>query len=296
MSEPLHLEAAAKVNLSLQIKPVDSSGMHPLRSLAQSIDRLDHLTAVIADEDRLEVGDAPLSVDRDNLIWKAVDALRDETNDRRLLTFGLSKQIPIAAGLAGGSADAAAALRAASQLLGISTDTAREVAARVGADVPFCLQGGLAWMEGYGERLTAIAGGDASDFALAVAVPPFWLPTAAVYRRWDDLGGPQGRPVDPRQIPPRLREYVPFVNDLTVAAVDLRPELGDWVADLEGLWDRPVMLSGSGPSLFGYFEDTVEATEAAHLVPDEARARFAAAPVAYGVRSVDRSRAEADSH
>jgi 4-diphosphocytidyl-2-C-methyl-D-erythritol kinase len=225
-----------------------------------------------------------LSTDRDNLIWRAVDALRRETNNRRPLSFTLSKEIPIAAGLAGGSADAAAALRAASLLLGVSMDITRAVAGRVGADVPFCLQGGLAWMEGYGERLTAL---ESTDFALAVAVPPFWLATAAVYRRWDEMGGPQGTAVEARHVPPRLRELAPFANDLHPAAVDLRPELGDWTAELEDRWDRPVMLSGSGPSLFAYFRDRDEAAEAAQLVPDEARARFAAGPVSFGVRRVD---------
>lgn len=294
-SELLHVEAAAKVNLSLQIGQPDSSGLHPLRSLVVSIDRFDQLTAALADDDRLDVGDAQLSSDRDNLIWRAVDALRSETEDRRLFAFSLVKQIPIAAGLAGGSADAAAALLAASTLLGVSPATTREVAAGVGADVPYCLQGGLAWMEGYGERITPVGKGTA-HFALAVAVPPFWLATAAVYKRWDALRGPRGTPVDSRHVPPRLREFAPFVNDLHPAAVDLRPELGDWMADLTDRWDRPVMLSGSGPSLFAYFRDRDEATEAAQLVPDEARDRFAAAPVAYGVRLVNGSQAEEGSH
>lgn len=283
MPEPLHIEAAAKVNLSLRVGGVDASGMHPLRSLVQSIDRSDRLLAELSDEDGLEVGDAQLSTERDNLIWRAVDVLRLETNNRRPLFFTLTKGIPIAAGLAGGSADAAAALRAASLLLGVSMDITREVAGRVGADVPFCLRGGLAWMEGHGERLTSL---ESTDFALAVAVPPFWLATATVYRRWDELGGPQGTPVDPRHVPPRLRELAPFVNDLHPAAVDLRPELGDWAAELEDRWNRPIMLSGSGPSLFGYFRDREEAEEAVQLVPDEARARFAAGPVSYGVRPV----------
>jgi 4-diphosphocytidyl-2-C-methyl-D-erythritol kinase len=260
--------------------------MHPLRSLVQSIDRCDRLVAELSDEDSLEVGDARLSTGRDNLIWRAVDALRRETNDRRPLFFALTKEIPIAAGLAGGSADAAAALQAASLLLGVPMDLTRAVADRVGADVPFCLQGGLAWMEGYGERLTSLGRGS-TDFALAVAVPPFRLATAAVYRRWDDMGGPQGRPVDPRHVPPHLREFAPFANDLHPAAVDLRPELGDWASDLEGRWNRPVMLSGSGPSLFAYFRDREEAAEAVQLVPDEARGRFAAGPVSFGVRPVD---------
>lgn len=295
MPEPVEVEAAAKVNLSLQIGASDSSGMHPLRSLVQTVDRCDRLTAWAADEDRLEVGDAQLSEGRDNLIWRAVDELRATTNDRRLLSFSLTKEIPISAGLAGGSADAAAALLAASTLLGVTPATTREVAIRVGADVPYCLHGGLAWMEGYGERITAVTT-RTDDFALAVAVPPFWLSTAAVYRRWDEMSGPMGTPADPRGVPPQLRELGPLVNDLLPAALDLQPDLGDWTAELTDLWDRPVMLSGSGPSLFAYFRNHAEAAEAAQLAPGEARARFAASPVGYGVRRVNRSQADTGSH
>ena len=161
------------------------------------------------------------------------------------------------------------------------------LAPRVGADVPFCLRGGFAWMEGHGERLTAIDDPPV-DFAIAVVVPPFFLDTAAVYGRWDRMGEPNGQPVEGKHLPPPLRPFAPFSNDLFPAALDLRPELGDWQAELVDRWERPVMLSGSGPSLFGYFRDHGEATEAADLAPVEARGRFAASPVSFGVRLIER--------
>ncbi|MGZ8784718.1 MAG: 4-(cytidine 5'-diphospho)-2-C-methyl-D-erythritol kinase [Acidimicrobiia bacterium] len=292
--EALQIEAAAKINLSLRVKALDSSGLHPLLSLVQSFDRCDRLTASLAGEDELDIGDVDLPTGRENLIWRAIDRLRAETGDQRSFSFSLTKQIPIAAGLAGGSADAAAALEAAAALLGISRATILDVAAGVGADVPFCVQGGFSWMEGHGERLTPIRQA-LDDYALAVVVPPFALNTSAVYRRWDEMGEPAGGAVDARHLPPSLRTFGPFVNDLYLAALDLRPELGDWQAELVSRWERPVMLSGSGPSLFAYFEDRTEATEATGLGPTEARARFATSPVAFGVRPLD-SLAEDRSH
>lgn len=292
--ESVEVEAAAKINLSLRVKAADGSGMHPLLSLVQSFDRFDRLRASPASDDELDVGDSELSPERDNLIWKAVDALRSESGNRRPLAFALVKEIPIAAGLAGGSADAAAALVATAALLGLARTAIMEVAIRVGADVPFCIQGGFSWMEGHGERLTLIREIPA-DYSVAVVVPPFELDTAAVYRRWDDAGEPSGKPVDGKHLPPSLRAFGPFVNDLYPAALDLRPELGDWQADLVDRWERPVMLSGSGPSLFAYFADREEAAEAARLGPAEARARFATSPVAYGTRLVD-SVGESRSH
>jgi 4-diphosphocytidyl-2-C-methyl-D-erythritol kinase len=293
--EPLQVDAACKVNLSLRVKSRDTVGMHPLISLVQSFDRCDRLSAALASEDELDIGDVDLPHGRDNLIWRAIDGLRTETGDQRPFSFSLTKRIPIAAGLAGGSADAAAALLAASTLLGVSRTTIMEVAVRVGADVPFCIQGGFAWMEGHGERLAVIRQIPA-DYALAIVVPPFTLDTPAVYRRWDELGEPPGKAVDSRHLPPSLRAFGPFVNDLFPAALDLRPELGDWQAELVDRWERPVMLSGSGPSLFAYFGDRIEATEAAGMGLAEARARFAAAPVPYGARLEGDSLEEGRSH
>jgi 4-diphosphocytidyl-2-C-methyl-D-erythritol kinase len=201
----------------------------------------------------------------------------------------------VAAGLGGGSADAAGALLAASVLLGLPRAAIVAPASQVGADVPFCLQGGFAWMEGHGERLTAIER-IPIDYALAVVVPPFTLDTGAVYRRWDRMAEPAGEAVAGKHLPPSLRGFGPFANDLYPAALDLRPELADWQAELTDRWERPVMLSGSGPSLFGYFEDRDQATEAAELAPGEARARFAASPVPYGVRLEGDSQARARSH
>ena len=281
--ESCRVEAAAKVNLSLQVKSLDGSGMHPLLSLAQSFDCCDRLSAALADENELDVGDADLPSGSDNLIWQAVEVLKNETDLDRPVSFVLSKRIPVAAGLAGGSADAAAALVAVSELLGVPPSTIQAAAARVGADVPFCLQGGLAWMEGHGQRLTAIEQIPA-DYAVAVVVPPFVLNTGSVYRHWDRLDEPRGETVDGRHLPPSLRQFEPFVNDLYPAALDLRPDLGDWRAELTDRWARPVMLSGSGPALFAYFENRAEATEATGVASDDARARFAASPVSFGVR------------
>jgi len=292
--ETLQVEAPAKVNLSLRVKGPDASGMHPLLSLVQSFDRCDRLSAALAGEDDLDVGDVDLPLGRDNLIWRAVDALRTETGDPRHFAFSLSKLIPIAAGLAGGSADAAAALVAVSALLGLFRPTIMDVAVRVGADVPFCIQGGFSWMEGHGDRLDPLDQVP-TDYALAVAVPPFTLDTAAVYRRWDRLGQPRGEAVDGKHVPPSLRSFGPFVNDLYPAALDLRPDLGDWRAALTDRWERPVMLSGSGPSLFAYFGDRFEAAEAAELAPAEARARFATSPVAFGAHLVEEGDSLAES-
>lgn len=278
--------APAKINLSLRVQRKDASGLHPLVSLVQTIGWHDLLEIGDADEDHLEVHGADLPLGKDNLVWRAVDALRRHTGRNRPAAFSLVKRTPPAAGLGGGSADAAAALRLYGAHVGFTGDL-DEPAASVGADVPFCLHGGLRWMEGYGERLSG-ALPSADDYWVAVAVPPFELATPRVYAAWDDLGEPHGTEVPIRAIPPSLRSYGPFVNDLYPAALSLQPALDDWRAELAARWDRPVMLSGSGPSLFGLFADRSEAEEAVRVVPAEARATAAAPPLEHGAVLDDR--------
>lgn len=272
-------EAPAKLNLDLRVAPPDRNGMHPLRSLIQTIEWSDLLTIEVGDEDALHVRDADLPDDRENLVWKAADGLG--VADRPPLDVVLEKRIPEAAGLGGGSSDAAAILQAVGRdLLGLPESRVRQVAATVGADVAYFLTGGTALMEGYGEKVTRLD--QVSDFAVAVAVPDFDLATPRVYRRWDELEGPTGPVVEGRDLPPSLRGFGDLRNDLTPAAVDLRPELADWIADLAGRWGRPVLMSGSGPSCFAFFLDLGEAGEAAATVAGT-RATMAAEPRPRGV-------------
>jgi 4-diphosphocytidyl-2-C-methyl-D-erythritol kinase len=260
----VHAEAYAKVNLSLQVRPADLSGKHPLRSLVQSIDWADRVSLADAEEDRLAVTGLAVPAEGGNLAWRALEAVRSLSSRPSPVLLQLEKAIPVAAGLGGGSADAAAVLALAAERFGVP-DAARDaLAPDLGADVPFCLMGGTAWMEGYGERLDALPNG--CDYVLAVVVPPFEVPTADVYRRWDELGGPEGGGVSGRLLPLSLREYAPLRNDLAVAALDLFPELGDWISDVNRLWNGPVLVSGSGPALFGFFGTESEAADAAGAV------------------------------
>ena len=280
------VHAPAKLNLSLRVRPPDATGWHPLRSLVQTIGWWDVLTLGESDEDHLEVVGADLPVDGDNLVWKAITTLREEAKTDRQVTMTLTKRIPTAAGLGGGSSDAAGALVAYADLLAFSPSDLAELAAAVGADVPYLLEGGSRLIEGYGELLSPKRP-LTDDYWVVVAVPPFELSTSDVYRRWDRLAGPDGPAMGRRSTPPSLRGEDELINDLYPAAVSLEPLVDDWRADLSGRWQRDVALSGSGPSLFGLFSDRQEAVEALALVPGEARSVFASAPVDHGAIIVD---------
>lgn len=257
--------APAKVNLTLMVGSRSPSGLHPVRSVIQTLAWFDRLTVVEGEEDRLRVEGADLPDGQDNLVWKAAVALEEETLGRRPpLEIALCKRLPVGAGLGGGSADAAAVLAALGEMLGTDREILLRAAARVGSDVPAALWGGTLWVEGYGEKVSRLPA--LSGLAVAVAVPRFPLLTADVYRTWDDLGEPRGGEFPSRSLPPSLRRSTPIRNDLTPAALRLRPELGDLMGSVAGEWGRPVAMSGSGSSFFSFFVDAEEAASAARGV------------------------------
>ena len=274
--------APAKVNLSLRIGRPRADGYHPLDSLVQAIDWSDELRFRDADEDHLVVEGVDLPTDGDNLVWKAIEALGVE--GRSPLDISLVKRIPSEAGLGGGSSDAACVIAALGDWYRISKADREKAAVRVGADVTFFLSGGTARMEGIGERITRLD--PIGGFVLVVAVPEYRLSTPEVYRTWDRLDYPNGEIVDPRRLPPQLRS-VEIFNDLTPAALELEPALGDLIADLAERWERPVMMSGSGSAVFACFADHDEASDATSAAADIG-VRRACAPLPGGVRRLDR--------
>ena len=282
MVDQLAAEACAKVNLGLVVSSLGSDGFHPLISLAQSISWSDALTLARSEDDAFHT--EGMKGSDDNLAWRALQAVRSEAGSRRPVAMGLDKRIAVAAGLGGGSADAAAALGLAARLYGLAADRLPALGLELGADIPFCLMGGLAVLEGRGERVTQqpMVGG----YALGIVVPGFELSTPDVYRQWDRLGEPAGAALPQSALPPGLREFDPLRNDLQPAAEALAPELADWRSELARRWGRPVAMSGSGPALFGFFLDEDEARDAIADRPAGARAVQAAVPVSQGWREV----------
>ena len=255
--------APAKINLNLLVESRDEGGHHPLRSLVQTLEWCDRLSLVRGDSDDLDVNGADVPDDDSNLVLRAVREFR-KLAPVPPLSMSLEKNVPVAAGLGGGSADAAAALVACCEVTGQPRSRAFEVAPAIGADVSVLIDGGTAEMSGYGERVEKLPALD--GFALAIVVPDFELSTAAVYRRWDEIGEPVGFEVPERFLPPVLRG-LPIRNDLHRAAVDLEPALGDFIRDVSSTWDGVALLTGSGPACFGFFATADEAAEAANSIP-----------------------------
>lgn len=265
-------ESPAKLNLNLLVEARRSDGLHPLQSLVQTIEWLDQLEVEESEEDILVIAGAELDPE-DNLVTRSLKEIRAR-GFVPPLDIRLDKQIPIGAGLGGGSSNAAATLLAAAETGRLPRSVAEEVAPSLGADVPLFLTGGTMLMSGIGDKVESLR--PLTGFGVAIAVPVFEMSTVEVYRRWDEMEGPEGESISPRLLPPRLRDGMPIRNDLIPAAVAIEPALADFMADLRMHWGGPVLMTGSGSGCFGFFPDHEEAADAGRSVESLCRAAVGA--------------------
>jgi len=274
------VRAPAKINLQLAVGPRRADRYHDLVTIFQAISLYDDVTVTETDgpgEDRVLVsgeGAGAVPGGRDNLALMAAAALTRAAGlprdpDRRI-EITIRKRIPVAAGLAGGSADAAAALVACNELwhAGLSHEQLTEVAAAVGSDVAFALLGGTAVGQGRGEQLTpALASG---EYHWVLAVADGVLSTPEVYAAFDRLNGPDGRePALDHALMAALRSGHPAAvggtlsNDLQPAAISLFPALRKTLAAGRELGALGAMVAGSGPTCVFLTEDAERAVDLA---------------------------------
>jgi 4-diphosphocytidyl-2-C-methyl-D-erythritol kinase len=267
----IHERAYAKLNLILHVGRPRSDGLHPLCSLFASIELADKLYGGPTGfgEDSVECP----GIEGKNLALSAIEAFRERTGGLPAGHVGvrIAKRIPVAAGLGGGSADAAAVLRIVNRLSGLPLDAPelRELGARVGADVPSQIEPGHTLVQGAGELVEPVA----LPPLVAVLVPSAdGLRTADVYAELDRLGGGRER-LDAAPLrrlaagdPDRLGAALE--NDLEPAALSLRSELADTLARLRGSAGvLGAAVSGSGPTCFGLFPERTAAAAAAAAIP-----------------------------
>jgi 4-diphosphocytidyl-2-C-methyl-D-erythritol kinase len=278
--------AFAKLNLVLHVGPPRSDGLHPLASILASIDLADELRVCSARSG----GDSVTcpGVAAPNLVAAALAAFRERVPSLPPLAVRVEKRIPVAAGLGGGSADAAATLRAANRIAGspLEVSELRDIAATLGSDVPSQVEPRHALVHGVGELVDPVELGGPLAFLL---VPQGeGLSTAEVYAQLDrqegwrdmldhralaratsgrehsdpDPGGQRDHPAGHADLIARLLE-----NDLQGAALALRPELATVLDRLRRAGALGALVSGSGPTCFGLFGRRVEAESARASFP-----------------------------
>ncbi|WP_273187782.1 4-(cytidine 5'-diphospho)-2-C-methyl-D-erythritol kinase [Hyphomonas adhaerens] len=268
--------APAKVNLFLHVGPVQPNGRHPLDSLVMFAGEAaaDRLSVMTSDDLSMTLtGPGMTNPDHigpvdDNLVLRAARALQAETGSTQGAAFTLEKHLPIAAGIGGGSADAAAALRLLTDLWGTETAAAHKIAPALGGDVPVALQGHAALMQGEGERIRRAP--DLPRVPALLVNPGLACPTGPVFRAYDEAGGGAGFR-EFGAVPPfeRVWDLVHWLgnqrNDLQAPAIAAVPEIAGVLDTLQALPDVLLArMSGSGATCFALFdtEDAARRAEA----------------------------------
>ena len=177
------IETPAKINLTLEVLGKRDDGYHEIASVMQAVSLFDTLTLSMAEDVQL-ISDVPEIGTRDNLVYRTAELLKREKGVDEGVEIRLSKGIPIAAGMGGGSSDAAATLLGLNHLwgLGVDIEELTGLAVRLGSDVPFFLSGGTALAEGRGERITPLPTPPTTWLALALQPNPLENKTAAAYK------------------------------------------------------------------------------------------------------------------
>jgi 4-diphosphocytidyl-2-C-methyl-D-erythritol kinase len=259
----LRVRACAKINLTLGVGPARADGYHQVRTVLQAIDLHDTLTFTARPGPfSIVCSEAAIPTDSRNLIWKAAYELSRAANRSTVdgIQVRVEKRIPAEAGLGGGSADAAATLRALAKLWKLKLDgiALTSVARLVGADVPFFLVGGAAYGSGRGDDLLPLA--DVRPFHVVIAKPDFGVPTSAAYGWFDEDGGVQDAP---RALAAWPEAQVSVRNDLEPPVTRRHPAIAELVNRLEQAGAVAAAMSGSGSAVFGLFDSPATAGRAA---------------------------------
>lgn len=264
----ISLKALAKINLGLDVVSRREDGYHEVRMVMQTIHLYDRLEISKKETSgiELETNLSYLPVNENNLVYRAGKLLMDEFHIEEGVKVFLNKRIPVAAGMAGGSTDAAAMLYGMNELfeLGLSRDELMERGVKIGADVPYCLMRGTALAEGIGEKLTPLA--PMVKCPVLIAKPPISVSTKFVY---------QNLKLDAQTVHPDIDRLIADIEkkDLTSIAADMGnvletvtipnyPVVAEVKEQMMKSGAINSLMSGSGPTVFGLFEDEKTAEQA----------------------------------
>ena len=259
----------SKINLGLDVIRKREDGYHDLRMIMQTLQLRDLIDIEImpSDEAKIEMtcSDNRLPVDESNLCIKAAKLLMEEFHINKKVVIHLVKNIPIAAGMAGGSADAAAVLEGMNDMLslGLSREELMERGVKLGADIPYCIMKGTALAEGIGDKLTRLH--DMVNYPIVIAKPPEGVSTAFVYGnlKIDELEHPDIdamiTAIDNEDVNGIASTMGNVLESVTIPALPVINDIKKIMMDYKALGS---MMSGSGPTVFGIFPNEHQASKA----------------------------------
>ncbi len=256
------LLSPAKVNLFLRILGKRPDGYHEIQSILQPVSLFDEISLSVesGEGSSLSCSGREMPLGKDNLAVAASHLYLEEAGIQKRVSIGIKKNIPLGAGLGGGSSNAAAVLVGLNRILRKFTDRdLLRMAASLGADVPFFVRSTTSFVEGVGERVGVL-----SDFPLfhyVILFPGKSLSTREVYERWERPEDPPEK-VDPGSLAERFRRGdFPLENSLETAVFALFPEIFSLKEIFQSLGARFMIVSGSGSSVFSVFGEQREAEE-----------------------------------
>lgn len=258
----IDLKSRAKVNLSIDVLGKREDGYHLVEMIMQTIDLYDKLKITEIEENSILIKSNSLDIplNEDNIMYKAVNLLKNQFNIEKGIEISIEKNIPVAAGMAGGSSNAAAVLVGLNKLwnLGLSENELKDIGLKLGADVPFCITGGSALAEGIGEELTNIKGLP-EDLNILVCKPNIFVSTKEVYQSLN-MDKVKRRPQNKELIDALQKEDVKFISENMVNVLEEVTSLKySEIGQIEDIMIKNKalgsMMSGSGPTVFGLFDN-----------------------------------------
>ncbi len=264
----ISLKANAKINLGLDVTGLRDDGYHLVRMIMQEIDLHDDILIEKTDSDGIELilKNTDLPADQTNLAYRAAALLKEAFSISCGVRITLSKNIPVAAGLAGGSTDAAAVLKGMNQLfsLRLSCEELCEYGVKLGADVPFCILGGTALSEGIGELLTPLS--PIPDCHILLVKPDVGVSTAQVYHDLDAVENPKHPQIDAQLSALEESDLSSLCahmeNILEMVTIPLHPVISEIKEDMLSDGAIQSLMSGSGPTVFAIYTDAESAVKA----------------------------------
>lgn len=274
-SKKIIKDAHAKINLGLDVLRKREDGYHEVKMIMQMIGLYDTLTfeSIETNEILIESNSGKLPLDEHNLIYKAAKVFFDEFGKTFGVKIYLEKRIPIAAGMAGGSTDAAATFIALNELAGfpLSEDKLLEISVKVGADVPYCIMRGTALSEGIGEILTKLPAPPKAH--ILIAKPNIDVSTAFVYKNLKAAELPYHPDIDGMQNAIKSSDIKGITdrmgNVLETVTIPAYPIIGEIKATCIDNGAINALMSGSGPTVFAIYDDLEKAYAAADVVKEQ---------------------------
>lgn len=268
MADRIEVQAPAKINLALDVTGVRGDGYHEVRMIVQAIRLSDRVTLhkIAKPEIVLKTNLPFLPAGKGNLAYDAAELFFKSTGIQAGVFVEVEKIIPVAAGLAGGSTDAAAVLCGMNELFetGLSGEELRALGLKLGADVPFCMMGGTALAEGIGEKLTKLP--DAPSFHVLLVKPDRGVSTKEVYGKLRLTEETKHPDIDGMlqaiKKEDRLGLAGRLLNVLEPVTASVCPEIEEIERQMKSFGCEGAMMSGSGPTVFGLFADRGRATAA----------------------------------